>query len=144
MFKVDLTLNIIKGALVYTSGVEQMLFFINKYINEIKNCVLKEKKILNISTVGAAQENDNLDKIYEYIFEIIKYEIKDKEFLFISFDKIFWESYILIFNDLKSLEIINKMIHICSLLEKDLSSDKLGLTEKIRKIQIELIKKGEY
>ena len=144
MFKVDLTLNIIKGALVYTSGVEQMLFFINKYINEIKNCVLKEKKILNISTVGAAQENDNLDKIYEYIFEIIKYEIKDNESLFISFDKTFWESYIFIFNDIKSLEIINKMIHICSLLEKDLSSDKLGLTEKIRKIQIELIKKGEY
>ena len=143
MFKVDLTLNIIKGALVYTSGVEQMLFFINKYINEIKNCVLKEKKILNISTVGAAQENDNLDKIYEYIFEIFKYEIKDKEFLFISFDKIFWESYILIFNDLKSLKIINKMIHICSLLEKNLSSDKLGLTEKIRKLKIELIKKGE-
>ena len=143
MFKVDLTLNIIKGALVYTSGVEQMLFFINKYINEIKNCVLKEKKILNISTVGAAQENDNLDKIYEYIFEIIKYEIKDKEFLFISFDKIFWESYILIFNDLKSLKIINKMIQTCSLLEKNLSSDKLGLTEKIRKLKIELIKKGE-
>ena len=143
MFKVDLTLNIIKGALVYTSGVEQMLFFINKYINEIKNCVLKEKKILNISTVGIAQENDNLDKIYEYIFEIFKYEIKDKEFLFISFDKIFWESYILIFNDLKSLKIINKMIHICSLLEKNLSSDKLGLTEKIRKLKIELIKKGE-
>ena len=98
---------------------------------------------MNISTVGIAQENDNLDKIYEYIFEIIKYEIKDKEFLFISFDKIFWESYILIFNDLKSLKKINKMIHICSLLEKNLSSDKLGLTEKIRKLKIELIKKGE-
>ena len=141
MFKVKLTLNIIKGAFLYTSGVEQILHLINKFINEIKNCILNEKKILIMSTVGLAQENDNLDKVYENIFEIIKYEKESKTLLF-SFNRTFWESYILLNNDLKNLQIINKSIKICSELEKDLSSEKFGLSEKIHNTGINLIEIG--
>ena len=142
MFKGKLSLNIIKGAFLYASGVEQILHFINKYIKEIKDCILNEKKVLVISEVGLAQENDNLDKIYDNIFKIIRYEKENKAFL-ISFDRAFWESYIILNNDLKNLEIINKAIKICSELENNLSSEKLGLIEKMHKTSINLIEKGE-
>ena len=114
MFKVKLTLNIIKGTFLYTSGVEQILYFINKYINEIKICILNEKKILIMSTVGVAQESDNLEKIYEEISKIIKYEIENNKEILFSFDRTFWESYVLLNNDLKNLEIINKSIKLFS------------------------------
>ena len=143
MFKVKLTLNIIKGTFLYTSGVEQILYFINKYINEIKICILNEKKKLIMSTVGLAQESDNLEKIYEEISKIIKYEIENNKEILFSFDRTFWESYVLLNNDLKNLEIINKSIKLCSELEKDLSSEKLGLIEKIHNTGINLIEQGE-
>ena len=152
MFKLNLNLDIIKGAFIYASGVEQILYFIIKYINEIKNCIkyineiknciLNEKHILIMSRIGIAQENDDLDKIYEYIFKIIKYENQNNKEILFSFDKTFWESYIILFNDIKKLEIIKRAIKICSELEKDLSSENLGLNEKIHNLGIISIEKG--
>ena len=142
MFKLNLNLDIIKGAFIYASGVEQILYFIIKYIKEIKNCLLNEKNILIMSRIGIAQENDDLDKIFEYIFKIIKYENQNNKEILFSFDKTFWESYIILFNDIKKLEIIKRAIKKCSELEKDLSSENLGLNEKIHNVGIVSIEKG--
>ena len=141
MFKEKLTLDNIEGILSYLYGVEHILHYINKYINEYITSVFQGKNILIMSKFGIAQKNDNLDKIYEEISRILKYEM-ERKIRFISFDKPFWESYILLNEDLKNLELINKSIQLCLLLEKDLSLFIPILKEKIHKRGIYMIQKG--
>jgi hypothetical protein len=141
MFEGKLTLVQIKGIFSYVGNVEIILIFINKNKKMIKTSCLENKKAFIMSSLGHAAESDNIDNISEEIAKIIPYEI-DEKVCFISFDIKFWESYIILNNDLKNLEIIKASIELCSKVEKSLSSDKLGLNQKYHNIGINLINNG--
>ena len=141
MFEGELTLEKIKGIFSYAGKVEKILILINKNKICIKNLCVKDRKILIMSSLGKAVESDNIANITEEIAKIIKFEIEEK-ILYISFDQKFWESYIIFNNDLENLELINKSIELCSKIEKNLSSDKLGLNQKYHNIGINLINQG--
>ena len=141
MFEGKLTLVQIKGIFSYVGNVERILIFINKNKKMIKTSCLENKKVFIMSSLGHAAESDNIDNISAEIARIIPYEI-DEKVCFISFDIKFWESYIILNNDLKNLEIIKASIELCSKVEKSLSSDKLGLNQKYHNIGINLINNG--
>ena len=142
MFEGKLSWDIIKGILGFAGNVEKILFFINKNAGCVKSCVIQEKKVYIMSELGNGQETDNLNKIYEEICKFIDYELNEK-ILIVSFDVEFWNLYISLFNDLNSLDLINKAKNKCSKVEKNLLSADLGLKDKFHKIGLELIEKGE-
>ena len=142
MFEGKLSWDIIKGILGFAGNVEKILFFINKNAGCVKSCVIQEKKVYIMSELGNGQETDNLNKIYEEICKFIDYELNEK-ILLVSFDFEFWNLYISLFDDLNSLDLINKAKNKCSKVEKSLLSADLGLKDKFHKIGLELIEKGE-
>ena len=138
----ELNLDIIKGILSYAGSMEKILEIINKNDMKIKKCAFEQKKKIIISRIGKPSELDDLNKIYDEICKIIKFEIQEK-LNFISFNEELWRAYIDLNNDLKNLDLINKSIRICATLENELSTEILGLDEKIHNIGINSIQNGQ-
>ena len=136
-------IDLIKGIFNYAGSVGKILFFMNKNAAFIRKCSIQLNKKLIMSTLGNAQEGDDLKYIYEEICKLIDFEKKEHRVIFVSFDDQFWESYITLNNDLFNLELINKSINKCAELENFLSAEKLGLYGIYHNRGIQLIYAGE-
>jgi len=135
--KNPLQYNKMKGIFYYLGSIEELLYFINKYVDSVFNCCKSENKILRMNEFVSPNQKDDLSKILNEINNLINYEIQNK-FQFIIFDDELWKNYI-IFNfkkDLKNLLLIKKCILICQKIDKNLDPDYNG---PIHETALELI-----
>ena len=140
MFEQDLTIELIKGILGLCSSFEKILILINSKIEIVSNCC-KENELILMSSLTMTKKTDNLEKIFEEIEKIIKYESNNNK-IFISFDEKFWENYIDFNNDLKKLYIIKNVVLLCSNIEKNLKDYIMKLNDKIHKAGLDSIEAG--
>ena len=141
MFEQDLTCKILIGILSFCDSIEKVLVLINDKINLISSCCSNEKSTIVMSSLEKCQKNDNIEKVIEEIEKIIKYE-KDNSIFFISFDVDFWNYYIHLIDDIKKLFSFKKSVILCSSIDKELSTEKLNLSNKIHKIGFDSVRNG--
>ena len=127
-----LKFEIIKGSLSYGNSIEKVLYFINKNIDLIANCCIKEEQKINMIEMANPEQKDDLNKIIDEIEKILNYQ-KQIQKVFVLFDENFWTNYIH-FNDnnnLNNLILIKKAILLCKEGDKKLDYEKLNLELKI-------------
>ena len=142
MLEQELNYRKIIGILRFCGSIEKILVLINEKIDIISNCCVKENKKILMTELENPKKNDDIEKISAEIEKIIIYEA-EKDKTFISFSEEFWKNYVHFVDDIQKLFLINKLIILCSKIEKSLAKNNLKINEKIHKTGLDCINNGK-
>lgn len=73
----------------YSNNLEPIILLINKYIDAISDCCIKENKIINV--IFNIKKINNWENLIDEIEKIFKYQLKNKKVLFI-FEEEIWKT----------------------------------------------------